>query len=162
MDDRDFTKARSMLFPRQVLAGHDVIGTVPDSCRDFGLSGTALIVTGEKTMKVAGTAVQDGLLDHDYQVHMVNVGEANEQNLEKVEKAALECHADFLLGVGGGSKIDLAKMAATRMHKEFISVPTSASHDGIASGRASIRSDHGPISHEARVPLAVIADTGII
>ena len=162
MDDGDFTKARSMLFPRQVLAGHDIIGTVPDSCKDFGLSGTALIVTGDKTMKVAGNAVRDGLVANGYEVQIVNVGEATNDNLDIVMKAAHECQADFLLGVGGGSKIDLAKMAATNLGKEFLSIPTSASHDGIASGRASIRSVSGPISHEARVPLAVIADTGII
>jgi glycerol-1-phosphate dehydrogenase [NAD(P)+] len=68
----------------------------------------------------------------------------------------------FLLGVGGGSKIDLAKMAAKDLELEFISVPTSASHDGIASGRASIKNETGPLSLDARVPLGVIADTAII
>ena len=81
-----------MLFPRQVLAGHDVIGTVPDSCREFGLSGTGLIVTGDKTMKVAGNAVRDGLLDNGYEVQIVNVGEATTDNLDKVMRAAEECH----------------------------------------------------------------------
>jgi len=162
LEDGDFTKARSMLFPRQVLAGHDVIGTVPDSCRNFGLSGTALIVTGEKTMKVAGSTIEEGLKSAGYEVQTIKVGEATEENLQKVEIAARECRIDFLLGVGGGSKIDLAKMAAMNMSKEFLSIPTSASHDGIASGRASIKSGSGPISHEAKVPLAVIADTGII
>ncbi len=162
LDDGDFTKARSMFFPRQVLAGHDVIGTVPTSCKEFGLSGTALIVSGDKTMKVAGNVVRDGLRDSGYEVQVVNVGEATEENLDRVMEVAEECRADFLLGVGGGSKIDLAKMAATKLQKEFLSVPTSASHDGIASGRASIRSGAGPISHEAKVPLAVIADTAII
>lgn len=162
MEDGDFTKARSMLFPRQVLVGHDVISTVPASCRDFGLSGTGLIVTGDRTMKVAGNLVRDSLKDSGFEVQIVNVGEATNENQQKVEAVAKECHADFLLGVGGGSKIDLAKMTAARIHKEFLSIPTSASHDGIASGRASIRSGSGPISHDARVPLAVIADTGII
>ena len=53
MDEGDFTKARSILFPRNVLAGHGVLGQTPDVCKDFGLSGSALIVTGSKTKNVA-------------------------------------------------------------------------------------------------------------
>ena len=64
--------------------------------------------------------------------------------------------------MGGGSKIDLAKMAAKDLNIEFLSIPTSASHDGIASGRASIKNNSVPLSLEAKVPLGVIADTNVI
>jgi glycerol-1-phosphate dehydrogenase [NAD(P)+] len=162
MDEGDFTKARSMLFPRQVLAGHGAIEAIPQMCKDFGLTGTALIVAGEKTMKVAGDIVSEGLTKNGYDVQYIMVGEATEDNLKKVEQAARDAKARFLLGVGGGSKIDLAKMAAYNTKSEFLSVPTSASHDGIASGRASIRNNKGPMSLDAKVPLGVIADTYII
>ena len=87
------------------------------------------------------------------------VARPSDENLKKVVEAAREAKADFLLGVGGGSKIDLAKMAAKELGLEFLSVPTSASHDGIASGRASIRNNKGPVSMDAKVPLGVVADT---
>ena len=162
MEEGDFTKARSMVFPRQVLVGHGVIEMVPQVCRDFALSGTALIVAGEKTIKAAGDAVVDGMRRSRYDVHTVLVGDATDENLKKVEQLAREIKANFILGVGGGSKIDLAKMAAKNIDIEFISVPTSASHDGIASGRASIKNNKGPVSLDAKVPLGVIADTAII
>jgi glycerol-1-phosphate dehydrogenase [NAD(P)+] len=41
-------------------------------------------------------------------------------------------------------------------------VPTAASHDGIASSRASIRGGKKPTSIEAQTPIAVVADTLII
>ena len=162
MDEGDFTKARSILFPRNVLAGHGVLEQIPDVCRDFGLSGTALIVTGTKTKNVAADIVSSRLKESGYEVQTAIVGEATQENLAKVEEIAREVHANFLLGVGGGSKIDLAKMAAKDLNVEFISVPTSASHDGIASGRASIKNESGPLSLDARVPLGVVADTGVI
>lgn len=162
MDEGDFTKARSILFPRNVLAGHGVLEQIPDVCRDFGLSGTALIVTGSKTKDVAADIVTNRLTDSGFAVQTVMVGDATQENLSKVEGVAREIGANFLLGVGGGSKIDLAKMAAKDLNLEFISVPTSASHDGIASGRASIKGDTGPLSLDARVPLGVVADTSII
>jgi glycerol-1-phosphate dehydrogenase [NAD(P)+] len=162
MDEGDFTKARSILFPRNVLAGHGVLEQIPDVCRDFGLSGTALIVTGSKTKNVAADIVASRLQESGYDVQTAIMGEATQENLGRVEEMAREVHANFLLGVGGGSKIDLAKMAAKDLNVEFISVPTSASHDGIASGRASIKNESGPLSLDARVPLGVVADTGII
>ena len=162
MDEGDFTKARSILFPRNVLVGHGVLGQIPEVCRDFGLCGTALLVTGPKTRGVASEKIEERLIDGGFDVHTVTVGEATKENLNKVEAAAREVEANFLIGIGGGSKIDLAKMAAKDLGVEFISVPTSASHDGIASGRASIKGEDGPLSLDARVPLGVVADTSVI
>lgn len=44
----------------------------------------------------------------------------------------------------------------------FISIPTAASHDGIASTYASIKGAEKPTSIEAQAPIAIIADTRII
>ncbi len=162
MDEGDFTKARSIIFPRNVLVGHGVLGQIPEVCKEFGLSGTALLVTGPKTKDVASEKIKMRLDDGGYDVHSVVVGEATKDNLDKVEEVAREVKANFLIGIGGGSKIDLAKMAAKDLGVEFISVPTSASHDGIASGRASIKGEDGPLSLDAKVPLGVVADTSVI
>lgn len=66
------------------------------------------------------------------------------------------------LGVGGGKVIDVVKMASKYANVHFISVPTAATHDGIASPRASIKNDKGSVSLPAHAPIAVIADTDII
>ena len=162
MDEGDFTKARSILFPRDVLAGHGVLGQIPEVCREFGLKGTVLLVTGPKTRNIASEIISNRLSEERFDVHTAVVGEATRENLDKVEEMAREVKANFLIGIGGGSKIDLAKMAAKDLGLEFISVPTSASHDGIASGRASIKGEDGPLSLDAKVPLGVVADTSII
>jgi glycerol-1-phosphate dehydrogenase [NAD(P)+] len=162
MDEGDFTKARSMIFPRQVLAGHGVIETIPQICKELALTGTAAIVAGEKTSRVAGDLVSELLQDKGYDVQTMIASEATEDNVRELVKRAKEIRPDFLLAVGGGSKIDLSKMVAKELDIEFISVPTSASHDGIASGRASIKGPKGPVSMDAKVPLGIIADTAVI
>jgi len=162
MNDGDFTKARSMLFPRNVLAGHGVLDSIPDVCRDFGLRGTGVIVTGDLTKRLAADKVSDVMNDAGFDVQFSIVGEASYANIERVEEVCKESDAGFLMAVGGGSKIDLCKMAAKDMGLAFLSVPTSAAHDGIASGRASIRNENGSKSLEAKVPLGVVADTGVI
>ncbi len=157
-----FTKTRAMNFPRQVLAGHGCIGQIGDMCEGFELKGTALIVTGPTTGALAAQQVKDALSQKKYDVQQVEVGVATQQNLVKVEETAKDVKASFLLGVGGGSKIDLAKLASTNLKMPFISVPTSASHDGLASPRASIKDGGNSLSLNASVPLGVIADTALI
>jgi glycerol-1-phosphate dehydrogenase [NAD(P)+] len=157
-----FTKVRAMSFPRQVLAGHGCINQVGTVCQDFELKGTALIVTGPTTGTLAAGTVKQYLEEKKYDVQQVQVGDATQQNLVKVEEVAKDVKASFLLGVGGGSKIDLAKLASANLKIPFLSVPTSASHDGLASPRASIKDGGNSLSLSASVPLGVIADTSLI
>ena len=158
----DFRKAKAMVFPRRVVAGHNIIEQIADMAREFGLKGTALIVTGPATLKVAGKAVAGFLKDSGYDVHVYETGAATMENVDRVVKTAEEIKANFIVGVGGGSKIDQAKAAAFRLYLPFISVPTSASHDGLASPKASIKGNGGPTSVDAVMPIGILADVGII
>ncbi len=158
----DFTKVRNMSFPRQVLAGHDVTGHVGRMCEDFELKGTGLIVTGQTTGVLAAKLVRESLIGKRFEVQQVEVGPATQQNLVKVEEVAKDVKASFLLGVGGGSKIDLAKLTSLNLRIPFLSIPTSASHDGIASPRASIKDGSNSLSLNASVPMGIVADTGVI
>lgn len=156
-----FQKARTMTFPRRVLAGHGVLQQIGAFCKGLELGTTALIVTGKATRRIAGDAVKDILETEKYNVHLVVMEETTENGVESLVALTKECSADFLLGVGGGSKIDMAKIAATKAGKPFISVPTSASHDGIASPQASLKGKN-PISMAVTVPLGIVADTSVI
>ena len=162
MTTDSFTKARAMHFPRQVLAGHDVVKEVGQMSKDFELDGPALLVTGTTTGNLAAKRVSEVLADHEYEVHTITVGDASKDNLVKVEDTTKEVGASFLVGVGGGSKIDLAKLASCNLGMPFLSVPTSASHDGIASPRASIKDGGNSLSLNASVPLGIVADTALI
>jgi glycerol-1-phosphate dehydrogenase [NAD(P)+] len=67
-----------------------------------------------------------------------------------------------LFGVGGGTIIDAAKISSCTQNIPFISIPTTVSHDGIASPLASIKGSDKPYSILAQAPLAIIADTEVI
>src|ERR687897_1222937 len=69
---------------------------------------------------------------------------------------------DVIVGLGGGRSVDVAKMAAFGLSKCFVSVPTSASHDGIASPFVSIKGLDRPHSIKANSPIGVLADTRLI
>jgi len=69
---------------------------------------------------------------------------------------------DIVIGFGGGASLDVAKLIARDTNLDWISVPTAASHDGIASEVASVSHDGYKYSMKCKGPLAVIADIAII
>jgi glycerol-1-phosphate dehydrogenase [NAD(P)+] len=110
-------------------------------------------------MDLAGGTVKE-ILSGEYTVRSFIAEEITAPVIKKGEKAARG--ADFLIGVGGGRVIDTAKIVSFNLDLPFISVPTAASHDGIASARASVAMEGGHSSLEAHPPVAIVADTGII
>ncbi|MDR0887887.1 MAG: NAD(P)-dependent glycerol-1-phosphate dehydrogenase [Candidatus Methanoplasma sp.] len=157
----EFTKAKSMDFPRSVLLGHDVLFDTAKLCDSLHFGRDGIIITGDKTYNAAGKTVED-IVSEKRDLLVINTGNATKDNVDLVCKAAEERKASFLLAVGGGSKIDIAKMAAKRTNLPYVSIPTSVAHDGIASDRASLKSDAGSTSVPGVSPTGIVADTRII
>jgi glycerol-1-phosphate dehydrogenase [NAD(P)+] len=151
-----------MQLPRSIVVGHGVIDDLAKVCMELKLSGTAVIVSGKRTEKAFGGMAKSVLEDSRYDVHTIVVEQAREGEIKRVVEFCREVGADFLLGVGGGKSIDVAKLVSKSLSIPFISVPTAASHDGIVSSRASVNRGGWSVSVEAHAPLAVVADTQII
>ena len=147
--------------PREVWMGPRVLGQVADVCGRLCPGRHALIVADPTTFKMAGDKVEKQLGHAKFQAKHVLIQRADMATVARVRKLA-KGKVDFLLGIGGGKCIDVAKLASFQDGKPFISVPTAASHDGIASSRASIRGRRKPTSIETHAPIAIIADTLII
>ncbi|MGA1866860.1 MAG: NAD(P)-dependent glycerol-1-phosphate dehydrogenase [Thermoplasmatota archaeon] len=159
----DFSVFPFMELPRGVLIKRDAIHEIGNVCRNrFHLSGRGLIVCDPNTEKVAGKAVEASLADSGYETDIIRIEGATDHSVKIVSDYVEEHGKYFILGVGGGRPIDVAKYVATIKGLEFISVPTAASHDGIASSRSSIEMDGRKRSVKAIAPLGVIADIGII
>lgn len=152
--------SKKIQMPREVHIGPNVICDCGQICNDLDFKKNALVVTGSKTFKIAGKKVIESLENSDFSVDFIKVNEATMGSVNTVEDKIGE--NTFVLGVGGGRVIDVAKLAATYKNTYFVSMPTSASHDGIASPRAAIKNSIGSTSIEAQSPMAVIADTEII
>ena len=160
-----FEKEKWMQLPRDVLIGHGVLEETSRVCKHLGMGNEAVIVTGvHHTKKIAGERVLEILREAGYEVNLEEVPSISVESLVQVKNVSSAKKAKFILGVGGGSVIDTAKIASFELGIPFISVPTIASHDGIVSPRASMKDkDKGnTVSIQAHAPLAVVADTNII
>ncbi|QLC33922.1 NAD(P)-dependent glycerol-1-phosphate dehydrogenase [Halarchaeum sp. CBA1220] len=157
-----FTKTSWIKLPRNVVVGHDVLGDVREVVADTHLRGRPLIVTSPTPREVAAAEIVAQYEDAGVDPALVEVEEASFDAVETVIDAAESAGADYLVGVGGGKAIDIAKMASDHCELGFVSVPTAASHDGIVSGRGSVPEGDTRHSVAADPPLAVIADTSVL
>ncbi|MDO8640973.1 MAG: sn-glycerol-1-phosphate dehydrogenase, partial [Nitrosarchaeum sp.] len=81
--------------------------------------------------------------------------------INQIQKDVKKDQSDLIAGIGGGRSVDTAKMIAYNLDKPFVSMPTAASHDGMASPFVSVVSDK-PHSIVASAPLGVFVDIDII
>jgi len=151
-----------MQLPREVIIGDGTLDEIGPLYERLGLSGPALVVTGPKTYHIAGREVCSRISDLGVEAKHVIVEKPTVEEVQRVEEKARELGACAIVGVGGGSKIDVAKLAASEFGIPMISIPTAASHDGISSPFASIKGLNRPYSVKAQTPLAVLVDMDII
>jgi glycerol-1-phosphate dehydrogenase [NAD(P)+] len=157
-----FTKSKTMVFPRDVRVGHGVLEELGEVLRGLDVAERALVVTGRRTRRLAGDQAMEVLRKAGHEAALVEVEGATTHDVDLAEREGRRTRPHVVVGVGGGSVIDVAKLAAFRLGVPYVSVPTNASHDGITSPRASIKGEEGSSSREAQTPMAIVADTGII
>lgn len=168
-----FTKFKTMVFPREVIVGHRTTDQIKDMLPRITDAKKLLIVADKNTQKISGDRIHKILSGAGYEVETVILPTPlikrnnpviwpSEKEVNFVIKNGKKFKSEVLLGVGGGSVIDVTKCAAAELSRGFISIPTSAAHDGMASPRASLKDKTGSISKTAVSPIAVLADTAII
>jgi len=142
--------------------GNETLSLISDICRRLGFSESAFVVMGPDTQHIAGRRVIDLLDDTGIDVDHLIVASSTMWDVRAVEERIRELKPQVVLGIGGGTKIDVAKLGSARQGIPFISIPTTASHDGIASPVASLKGLNKPYSIIAQSPMAIVADTSVI
>jgi len=151
-----------MQLPREVVVGNETLPLLSEICKKLGFCESTLVVTGLDTHRIAGRRVIDLLRDKGMDVDYLIVNSSTMQEVHVVEERIKELKPQIVLGVGGGTKIDVAKLSSTRQGIAFISVPTTASHDGIASPVAAVKGLKKPYSVMAQSPMAIVVDMDVI
>ncbi|QIW23175.1 NAD(P)-dependent glycerol-1-phosphate dehydrogenase [Sulfolobus sp. S-194] len=146
--------------PKKVYIGYDIIDNIKEYILSLNLSGPFLVVTGPLVRKIITDKIIENFKDENIEVVEVKIASIDEVN--KVEEFAKSSKINTIIGVGGGNIIDVAKYVAYRIGKEFVSLPTAPSHDGITSPFASIKGLGKPTSVKAKGPIAIIADINVL
>ena len=151
---------RKIQMPREVYIDPGIIKKTGAICKSLHLDNKILIVTGAHTYDVGAKPVIESLENDGIDYDVIKVDNASEESIAEVEE--LITPETTVLGVGGGKVIDVAKLSSFNRGVYFVSMPTTASHDGIVSPMASIKNPDTSISIRAHSPIAVIADSEIL
>ncbi|HET7147572.1 MAG TPA: sn-glycerol-1-phosphate dehydrogenase [Candidatus Nitrosopolaris sp.] len=152
-----------MELPRKILIGDGVISSLGAFIRDIGYSASKVAIVTGNTVKSRASAdckssFQSMSIDDTWYV----VIDSSIASVDRLKRSLAKDLPDIIIGFGGGRAVDVAKMTAFQLNKPFVSVPTSASHDGISSPFASIRGSKKPYSIKTNTPLGVLADTTLL
>lgn len=151
-----------MQLPREVLVGKNVAPSVGETLTRLGFHGPALVVTGQTVISIAGDTVLESLEHAGFKSSTMLVENATTEQVSRVEAEIRKTKPDIVVGLGGGKDIDVAKLGSMKAATKFVSVPTTASHDGIASPLVSMKGLDRPYSYVAHAPIAIVADTSVI
>lgn len=155
-------KPHYMQLPKQVLIGPNAINRLGEVGRNITDSQSAILITDKDVFRLVGNQALDSLNESNFDVEILKISRATSEAVEKAQEAIRQHNARLVIGCGGGSVVDTAKLSSAREKHPFISVPTIASHDGLSSPRASIKQEGTSVSLYGHSPMAIIADTKIV
>lgn len=130
--------------------------------RKTGLT-KVVIFFGEGIRSMFGQVILSSLKEYK-ELELLADYDANDNQMETIIRMAfsLPNQTEAVIGVGGGKVLDIAKYVAFLNNLPFISIPTSAAHDGFASSGCSLTIEGRRTSVAARIPYGIIVDTGVI
>ena len=153
--------SQTMELPRQIVVGEKNIDRVGEFLKSLCKPKKVSIISGKNVKKIVGGKIDNSLKKSRIRGtwHLAVSNQINA--LKDVEKKVQSDKSDLIIGLGGGRSVDVAKLCSFNLKIPFVSIPTSASHDGIASPFVSIRGEK-PHSLVATAPLGVFVDVDII
>ncbi|MDH5401965.1 MAG: NAD(P)-dependent glycerol-1-phosphate dehydrogenase [Candidatus Heimdallarchaeota archaeon] len=147
--------------PRLIEVRSSVIEEINLSLKRLNLKGSCILVADEITIKILGEKIME-VVKEEFDVEALLISEATIEEAKRFHQIYSEKNTNFVLAVGGGRVIDVAKYSSYLSNIPFISIPTVASHDGISSPRASLLGIDKKHSLLAHSPFGVIADIDVI
>jgi len=158
---RNIPTSHMMELPRQIVVGEKNIDRVGEFLESLARPKKVSIISGNNVKKKIGKKIDVSLKKSRIR-HVWHLASSNHVNtIKEIEKKVKGDKSDLIIGLGGGRSVDIAKFCAFNLKTQFVSIPTSASHDGIASPFVSVRGDK-PHSLMATAPLGVFVDVDVI
>ena len=154
-------KSHTMELPRLIVIGEKNINEFGKFLRSLNNPKKVSLLSGIYVKKFIQKKIEHSLASSKIRYVWHNAKNNEIKLIKEIQKNVKKDNSDLIIGIGGGRSVDIAKMIAFNLKKSFVSLPTAASHDGIASPFVSVRGDK-PHSLVATAPLGVFVDIDII
>lgn len=154
-------QSHTMELPRLIEIGERNIGDFGKFVNSLNKSKSVSLISGVNVTKIVKKKIENSLKSNRIKFVWHMSGDNTISAINQIQKNVKKDGSHLIVGIGGGRSVDTAKMIAYNLGKPFVSVPTAASHDGMASPFVSVVSDK-PHSIVASAPLGVFVDIDII
>ena len=150
-----------MELPRLIVVGEKNINDIGSFLKSLKNIKKVSLVSGNNVKKIVQNKIESSLSASKIQMvwHLAKTND--KKSIQQIEQNVGKSKSELIVGVGGGRSVDIAKIIGFNLDLPFVSIPTSASHDGIASPFVSIKGNK-PHSIVATAPLGVFVDVDII
>ena len=154
-------RSHTMELPRKIVVGEKNISDIGNFLKSLDDPNSVSLISGNNVKKIVQRKIEKSLSGSKikYIWHLAKT--IDRKSLNEIENKVRQSKSDLVVGIGGGRSVDIAKMIGFNIDKPFVSIPTSASHDGIASRFVSVKGAR-PHSLVATAPLGVFVDVDII
>ena len=159
--NEDHMKSHTMELPRLIEIGEKNIGSFGKFLNSLNKPKKVSLISGINVQKVLKTKIEKSLKIKKIQFVWHTSINNQIKSINKIEKDVRKDNSNLIVGIGGGRSVDTAKLISYNLSIPFVSLPTAASHDGMASPFVSVKSDK-PHSIIASAPMGVFVDIDII
>lgn len=150
-----------MELPRLIVIGENNINEFGEFLFSLNKPKKISLISGIHVKKILKNKIEKSLKTKKIKFVWHTSKDNQINTLNQIQKDVKKDRSDIVAGIGGGRSVDTAKIVSFNLDIPFVSVPTAASHDGMASPFVSVKSDK-PHSIVASAPLGVFVDIDVI
>src|SRR5210317_783790 len=159
--NQDRMQSHRMELPRLIEIGEKNINDFGKFLISLNKPKKVSLIAGTNVQKILKEKIEKSLKLKKIQFIWHTSIDNQIKSLNQIQKDVKKDNSDIIVGIGGGRSVDTAKLISYNLGKPFVSLPTAASHDGMASPFVSVKSDK-PHSIVATAPMGVFVDIDII
>ena len=159
--NHDRMQSHKMELPRLIEIGEKNINDFGKFLLSLNKPKKVSLIAGTNVQKILKKKIEKSLKLKKIQFIWHTSIDNQIKSLNQIQKDVKKDNSDLIVGIGGGRSVDTAKLISYNLGKPFVSLPTAASHDGMASPFVSVKSDK-PHSIVATAPMGVFVDIDII
>ena len=153
--------SHTMELPRLIVIGDKNISEIGSFLFSLNKPKKVSLIAGINVQKILKKKIENSLKLKKIKFVWHESKDNQISTLNQIQKEVKKDQSDLVAGIGGGRSVDTAKMISFNLDIPFVSVPTAASHDGMASPFVSVKSEK-PHSIVATAPLGVFVDIDVI
>lgn len=154
-------QSHTMELPRLIVVGENNMNEIGEFLFSLNKPKIVSLISGINVQKILKQKIEKSLKLKKIKFVWHITKDNQIDSIKQIEKEVKKDHSNLVVGIGGGRSVDTAKMVSFNLDLPFVSVPTAASHDGMASPFVSVKTDK-PHSIVATAPFGVFVDIDVI